>query len=58
VVSDVTGREQLDIARRHVIPDLTSGDIYAELYEKYPSLYPATLEQVHRLAVLQEQGTV
>ena len=41
-----------------VSPDLNAGEVYDELYETYTSLYPATLEQVHHLALLQERGTV
>ena len=41
-----------------VIPDRAVGDVYGDLYETYTSLYPATLEQVHHLARLQERGAV
>jgi xylulokinase len=41
---------------RIVVPDPATREVYDELYEVYTSLYPATREQVHRLAVLQEAG--
>ncbi|NUR08291.1 MAG: FGGY-family carbohydrate kinase [Nocardioidaceae bacterium] len=39
-----------------VEPEPGNADTYAELYETYTSLYPATLEQVHRLARFQERA--
>jgi xylulokinase len=39
-----------------VRPDRRHADVYEELFDTYSSLYPATREQVHRLARLQEQA--
>jgi xylulokinase len=37
-------------------PDLAHRALYDELYETYVDLYPASREQVHRLAAVQEAG--
>ena len=39
-----------------VVPDARNAEVYDELYATYTSLYPATLEQVHRLALMQESA--
>jgi xylulokinase len=39
---------------RTVTPDGANARVYEELYEAYRSLYPATRDQVHLLAGLQE----
>jgi xylulokinase len=39
-----------------VEPDLAHRGLYDELYETYVDLYPASREQVHRLAAVQEAG--
>ncbi|CAA9466561.1 MAG: Carbohydrate kinase, FGGY family [uncultured Solirubrobacteraceae bacterium] len=39
-----------------VVPDGANRELYDELYETYTELYPATREQVHRLAALQGAG--
>lgn len=41
-------------ARTTVVPDAGNAEIYDALYEVYTELYTATLDQVHRLARLQE----
>jgi xylulokinase len=37
-------------------PNPSNRDVYDSMYEIYRSLYPASLEQVHRLAVIQEES--
>ncbi len=39
-----------------VQPSTEHAEVYDELYDTYTSLYPATLEQMHRLARLQERS--
>jgi xylulokinase len=48
---------QTDWARidRTVVPDPAHADLYNRMYEAYRDLYPATREQVHMLAVMQEK---
>jgi xylulokinase len=41
---------------RTVTPNPATRDVYSELYRTYGELYPATREQVHRLAALQESA--
>lgn len=41
-------------AAQTVVPDLSKRERYDELYRTYLELYPATLDQVHRLARMQE----
>jgi xylulokinase len=49
-----------DWSRIHdrVQPDVALRETYDELYEVYRELYPATREQLHRLAAVQEQTAV
>lgn len=37
-----------------LVPNRTNTELYEELYNIYCGLYPATLDQVHRLATIQE----
>jgi xylulokinase len=39
-----------------VIPDPAVRPLYDELFAQYTALYPATRDQVHALAVIQERG--
>jgi xylulokinase len=39
-----------------VVPDASRSAVYDDLYRVYGELYPATLDQVHRLARLQESS--
>ena len=39
-----------------LVPDASVRGIYDELYDTYCRLYPATKEQLHRLAAVQEDG--
>jgi xylulokinase len=41
-----------------VTPDRGHAGVYEELYSTYLELYPATRSQVHRLAGLQENGSM
>jgi xylulokinase len=39
-----------------VVPNSGHTETYDGLYEIYREMYPATLDQVHRLALLQESS--
>jgi xylulokinase len=54
IVSDVTGRPQ-DLPEQTIGASYGDG-IYDELYGIYRELYPATREQVHKLADMQKGG--